>query len=78
MINSLVGQAVLVFLIKTFLHVLINNSRTAGPAKILMLLLIFSDNFLRDDYNILFLNGVDNFEMALKTCSVLVRGTVPS
>ena len=51
--------------------VLINNSGTMWPTK--MLCLSSSDNFLQDAY-IICLNSVDNFEIEHKMCSILVWG----
>ena len=48
--------------------VLINNSITTWPNKILTQLLSFTSNLLQDAY-IVFQNGVDNFEISHKTCS---------
>ena len=44
------------------LHILINNSRTAAPTKILMPFLSSSDNLFPD--HIIFHKYVDNFEVA--------------
>ena len=43
---------------------------------ILMPLLSFSDNLPYDNH-IIFQQNVNNFEIALKTCSILVWGAVP-
>ena len=60
-IESLVGQVVFKLWTKTVKNcVLINNSRTAWPAEILMLFLGSLDNLLQDAYNI-FQTGNDNF-----------------
>ena len=56
--------------------VLINNSRTTWPTKILMPFLKFSDILLWDAYIIVYYSsiiiiikkGVDNFQIALNTC----------
>ena len=47
--------------------VLINNSRTTWPTKILMPFLSSSDNWLHDAC-IIFQKSVDNFEIEHKTC----------
>ena len=56
--------------------VLINNSRTIWPTKVLMPFLSFSDNLPQDAYIIL-QKSVDNFEIAHKTCSSLIRAQFP-
>ena len=50
----------------------INNSRTAWPTETLMLILSSLGNFLKDAY-IIFLKGVDDFEIEYKTCNFGVR-----
>ena len=56
--------------------VLIDDSKTDEPSKISMSVFSFSDNLFQD-VHIIFQNRVDNFEMAQKTCSILVWGAVP-
>ena len=58
------------------MHVWINNSRIAWLAEISMPFLIFTGNLLQDAY-INFQERVDDFEVAHKTCSILVWDAVP-
>ena len=53
-VRILVGQAVLELSIKTILHVLISNSRTAGSIKILKVIC----------WQIFFQKSIDDFEIA--------------
>ena len=52
------------------LCILFNHSRTTWSLEILMPFLIFSDNALQDAFQ----KCVGNFEIAHKTCSILVWG----
>ena len=58
------------------LSILINNSRTAVPARILIPSSSFSDN-LHQDNHIIFLKNVYNFKIGHKTCSTSFFGALP-
>ena len=47
------------------MHVLINNSKSTGPTKILEPFLSFSDNLLQENH-IIFQKIIDDFEIVLK------------
>ena len=57
--------------------VLINNSRTTSPIKILNAIFEFLIQFSSGCLYCFLKKNVDNFETEHKTCSILVGGAVP-
>ena len=57
--------------------VLVNDSRTALPTKILLLFLSSLDNFTTRYIYYFFQKSVYNFEMEHKTCQIFIKVAVP-